>query len=79
MGVFRPIFDSLLILDPNLMDPSASHDQLVPVMVNKLLTKLGVKELLPQDIIQHRIIPQLSERKGKVCSSPMYMYYYRSK
>ena len=67
MGVFRPVFDSLLVVEPNLMDPSASHDQLVPVMVIKLLTKLGVKELHPHDIIQHQIIPQLSEGKGKVC------------
>ena len=65
VGSFRTVFDSLKVIDPNLMHPSASHDQLVPVMVNKLLTKLGVKELLPQDIIRHHIIPRLTEKETK--------------
>ena len=65
VGSFRTVFDSLRVIDPHLMHPSASHDQLVPVMVNKLLTKLGVKELLPQDIICHHIIPRLTEKETK--------------
>ena len=69
MGMFAPVFNSLQVIDPNLMhSSSASHSQLVPVpvLVNRLLTKLGVKELLPQDIIHHHIIPRLTNDKKKV-------------
>ena len=67
VGSFRTVLDSLKVIDSHLMHQSASNDQLVPVMVNKLLTKLGVKELLPQDIIHHHIIPRLTEKETKAC------------
>ena len=68
--MFAPVFNSLQVIDPNLMHSSSasSHSQLVPVpvLVNGLLTKLGVKELLPQEIIQHHIVPRLTDDEKKV-------------
>ena len=71
VGVYAPVFSSLQVIDPNLIHSSSSassHSQLalVPVLVTRLLTKLGVKELLPQEIIHHHIIPRLTDHKKKV-------------
>ena len=67
VGVFAPVFNSLHVVDPNLMQ-SSSHSQLalVPVLVTRLLTKLGVKELLPQEIIHHHVLPRLTDHKKQV-------------
>ena len=69
MDVFQPVFESLKVIDPRLMHPSACYDQMVPVMIKKILTKLEVRELLAQDIIHYHIIPRLTEEETKVSTT----------
>ena len=79
-GRFKSLFDEIMVVDPQLFefqhgeqDSAATGRVKISHRVHGMLELLGVREMLPAEVIRHHILPCFTSDQWKVtytlCSS----------